>query len=108
VSQSVMIKAIQEIADSYEYAAKRIVRTETQEAVNAGVMDGYRAHEVDKVEWLAAEGCCPRCQELDGHVFGIDSGVHAPLHPNCRCTTIPVIDVPGREPRQAEAWTEEE
>jgi SPP1 gp7 family putative phage head morphogenesis protein len=106
-SQRDMIRAIQELSQSYEYAARRIARTETQEAVNAGVMDGYRAHEVEKVEWLAAEGCCPKCQALDGRVFSIDSGVHAPLHPNCRCTTIPVIDVPGMEIREAEAWAEE-
>jgi SPP1 gp7 family putative phage head morphogenesis protein len=107
-SQGDMIKAIDDLAQTYDYAAKRIVRTETMEAVNIGVMDGYRAHEVEKVEWLAAEGCCPRCQELDGHVFGIDSGVSAPLHPNCRCTVIPVIDIPGREPTPAEAWTDGE
>jgi SPP1 gp7 family putative phage head morphogenesis protein len=106
-SQRDMVRAIQDLADSYDYAAKRIARTETQEAVNAGVMDGYRAHEVEKVEWLAAEGCCPKCQERDGHVYAINSGVHAPLHPNCRCTTIPVIDVPGRAPRETEEWIEE-
>lgn len=107
-TQGDMVKAIDDLAQTYDYAAKRIVRTETMEAVNIGVMDGYRAHEVEKVEWLAAEGCCDKCQELDGRVFAIDSGVSAPLHPNCRCTVIPVIDIPGREPTPVEAWTDGE
>jgi SPP1 gp7 family putative phage head morphogenesis protein len=105
-SQGQILKSIDEIADTYDYAAKRIVRTETMEAVNTGVMDEYRSEGVDKVEWLAAEGCCPRCQELDGRVYSIDGGVHAPLHPNCRCTLIPVVDAPGKSVEVSE-WTEE-
>jgi SPP1 gp7 family putative phage head morphogenesis protein len=107
-SQGDIVKEINDLTDTYDYQARRIVRTETMEAVNTGVMDGYRADEVEKVEWLAAEGCCDRCQALDGKVFDINSGVSAPLHPNCRCTLIPVIDIPGREPRQSEGWTEDE
>ena len=107
-TQGDIIQQIDDLADTYDYRARRIIRTETMEAVNTGVMDGYRADEVEKVEWLAAEGCCDACQALDGRVFGIDSGVSAPLHPNCRCTLIPVIDIPGQEPRPEEEWNEEE
>jgi SPP1 gp7 family putative phage head morphogenesis protein len=106
-TQGDMIADINALAKTYDYAARRIVRTETMEAVNAGVMDGYRSHDVEKVEWLAADGCCERCMALDGHVFGIDSGVSAPLHPNCRCTVIPVIDIPGQEPHAVDEWSED-
>jgi SPP1 gp7 family putative phage head morphogenesis protein len=106
-SQGEIIKEIEALSDASESSARRIVRTETMEAVNTGVMDTYRAEDIEKVEWLAAEGCCPACQALDGRVFAIDSGVSAPLHPNCRCTLLPVVDVPGKDIVEAEEWVEE-
>ena len=105
-SQGDIIKEIQGMSESSESNARRIVRTETMDAVNIGVMDGYRAEEIERVEWLAAEGCCDACQALDGKVFDINSGVSAPLHPNCRCTLLPVVDVPGKDIVEAEEWVE--
>jgi SPP1 gp7 family putative phage head morphogenesis protein len=107
LSQGDMVDSIMALADSAESSAARIVRTETMRAVNTAVMDGYRRDEIEYVEWLAAldEKICERCGELDGKVFSIDNAPPAPLHPNCRCTLLAYIQVPGEEIPEVSTWS---
>jgi hypothetical protein len=37
---------------------------------------------------------CPECESLHGNEYEIGSVPALPVHPNCRCTVIPVIEVP--------------
>jgi hypothetical protein len=37
---------------------------------------------------------CPECESLHGNEYEIGSEPALPVHPNCRCTVIPVIEVP--------------
>lgn len=88
------------IADSYAFSEKRatvIARTETARADVEGNMTGYRELGVEKKQWLTAPDSCDECHEIDGLVVGIDDefpgGVGGPpLHPNCRCDVLPVIE----------------
>lgn len=88
------------IADSYAFSEKRalvIARTETARADVEGNMTGYRELGVAKKQWLTAPDCCDECHEIDGLTIGIDDefpgGVGGPpLHPNCRCDVLPVIE----------------
>lgn len=88
------------LADSYAFSEKRalvIARTETARADVEGNLTGYRELGVAKKQWLTAPDCCDECHEIDGMMVGIDDefpgGVGGPpLHPNCRCDVLPVID----------------
>jgi len=101
-----------------KYASGRIARTETIWAYNAGAVEGYKqSGVVTKKQWWAAmdDRTCPFCEEMHekiidvdaeffnkGSLLALDSGSelnfdyedvgHPPLHPNCRCTILPVVE----------------
>lgn len=91
-----------ELAGSYAFSEERaetIARTETAFADVAGNMSAYRASGlVSQKQWVAAADCCDECQDLDGEVVAIDDdfpgdgGDGPPLHPNCRCDVLPVLE----------------
>jgi HK97 family phage portal protein len=112
-------KTIQEFFDDdyAGYRAKRISRTETIWAFNHGAVEGYRQSRVVRAkEWLVAgdDRLCEWCSSMDGKIVEIEDDYfnkgdeltgsaggrlhfdyepigHPPLHPNCRCTIIPVL-----------------
>jgi hypothetical protein len=79
--------------------AQTIARTEAMDAANEGQRQSW-AEAVDagllpkdaRRVWIAAEGPCPECEDLDGEAADMDGeypaggGDGPPLHPNCRCT----------------------
>ena len=56
---------------------------------------------VAEKEWLTAPECCDICDEMNGKTAPLDEdfegGVSLPLHPNCRCTVLPVLKGPNDE-----------
>lgn len=98
--------------------AENISRTETIWNFNRGALEGYKESSVVAgKEWLTGEDdrLCEYCAAMDGRVadlnasyfakgsavMGKDGGVfiadyediqHPPLHPQCRCSIIPVIE----------------
>ena len=89
-----------QIADSYAFSDARadmIARTETARADVEGNIAGWKEAGIQEKQWLIADACCDECAEIDGEIVGInedfssgDSG--PPLHPNCRCTVIAVVE----------------
>ena len=103
-------------SSSEGYRAERLARTETLNASTEATLEAYRqTGYVNKKEWFANPGACQFCRALHGKVIGINTpyftpgmsvvGVEGgtfnidydivngpPLHPNCECTTISVID----------------
>ncbi len=100
-----------------ENRAELIAHTEALKASNAATVEAYRQSEVVVAkEWLAErdEHTCDFCEELDGKAIPLDDNYfdqgdtmtvgdqtmdieladvgEPPVHPACRCTTIPVID----------------
>lgn len=73
--------------------ADRIVRTETQRVLNDGQRQTYKDRGYNQVKWLVADDdrLCDECEPLDGKIFDIDQAPSV-VHPNCRCTFIPVLD----------------
>jgi len=77
--------------------AIKIARTETMSASNQGALQAYdQSGVVKKKEWLIAGGACDECIPMQGEAVKLHSsfscGVDSPpLHPNCRCTVLPVI-----------------
>ena len=81
------------------YQAERLVRTETNYAMNQGHKKGYEdSGVVEKYEFLAAidSRTSKLCKNQDGKVYKLKSAVvgknYPPLHPNCRSTVIPVLE----------------
>lgn len=102
--------------------AEAIARTETIKSSNAGSLEAYRQAGIMKKEWLAVmDGrTCAFCAEMHAKYgpgtggvsltevywneggdmivgdqklsFNYESIVHPPLHTNCRCDIIPVIE----------------
>lgn len=80
----------------------KIARTETLRASNAGALDAYReSGVVSRAQWLTAPDCIDDCLAYNGKMVALGrsffdadygSGTQPPLHPNCRCTLIPVLD----------------
>lgn len=82
---------IQEFSVSYNQA-DRLVRTETSYAFNTASIERYKKMGCTKVEFLAEPDCCDECAEYEGKVFTIDAAPIIPIHPNCRCTYLPVVE----------------
>ena len=78
--------------------ANTLVRTETANIQTEAAAQRYKDCGIEKYEFLGREehdiGC--KCKELNGKVFLLSekkAGVNAPpMHPNCRCCIIPVIE----------------
>lgn len=75
-----------------------LARTEVIHAHAEGQLDSFTELGVEQVgveaEWSTAgdDRVCPECEAMEGKSFPIDEA-HGmiPLHPNCRCTWIPMI-----------------
>lgn len=101
------------IAEIDRKRARLIARTEVIHAHAEGQLDGFEDLGVEEVgieaEWATAgdELVCPRCEAMEGKVFKVSEARGLiPLHPNCRCAWIPVIDTKrtqGRKRRLAAA-----
>jgi SPP1 gp7 family putative phage head morphogenesis protein len=87
-----LAKRIGSVADIGIERARTIARTETLYAFNASAVERYKRHGVERVEWLTAhdDRLCDNCLPLDGEKFDIGDAPDCPLHPNCRCTLLPV------------------
>lgn len=81
------------------YQAERLVRTETNYAMNQGHLKGYAdSGVVEKYEFLAAidSRTSKLCKNQNGKVHKLSDATvgvnYPPLHPNCRSTVIPVLE----------------
>lgn len=79
------------------YQASRLVRTETNYAMNQGHKNAYKDTGITHFKFLSYldPRTSPQCNELDGQVIAIEDAQVGknmpPMHPNCRSTIIPVI-----------------
>ena len=91
-----MSREFRAVMEKGEYECRRLIRTETMHMINASQFETYKKLGVEKLEYLMGdvERTCSSCQ---GHAstryFDIDKAPMLPIHPNCRCTYAPVIDV---------------
>jgi HK97 family phage portal protein len=114
------VETARKIRDVFDEAktvrALRVARTETLKAANHGALEAYKqSGVVIGKQWLTSEDelTCQWCAPLNGKIqavdqeffhkgeslvgqeggiikFNLDSIPAAPLHPNCRCTIVPV------------------
>ena len=75
-----------------EQRAVVIARTETARIINDANLMQYMNDGVTMVEFLSSGDACDECSSLEGRQVPIQEALDAPIvHPNCRCTWIPVI-----------------
>ena len=81
------------ISDLTSKRSKVIARTEIIRGYNQASINRYKNNGIRMYEWLTAfdDRTCDDCAGMDGSRHPVDGGVRPPLHPNCRCTVIPVI-----------------
>ncbi len=90
-----MAKEIDDVMKKGRYAAERVVRTESSYFSNQGRLDSYREMGLEEYTYLG--GGCDICMALNGQSFKIseaEAGTNLPpMHPNCKCTTIPKTSI---------------
>lgn len=81
------------------YQAERLVRTETNYAMNQGHLKGYAdSGVVEKYEFLAAidSRTSKLCKNQNGKVYKLSEATvgvnYPPVHCNCRSTVIPILE----------------
>ncbi|MEW8955773.1 minor capsid protein [Clostridium sp.] len=74
--------------------AHRLVRTETMHYLNESSLRAYMDSGVEKIQLWAAldERTCHVCGVKHGNKYRLKDAPIVPLHANCRCTYIPLID----------------
>lgn len=93
-----LVKAMKMICNTDFNKADRLVRTELTYVQNKAAADSYTAAGCKYYKYLATDDdrVSDTCYELDGEVFSFDDaaiGVNfPPMHANCRCTILPVIE----------------
>lgn len=72
----------------------RLIRTETMHYLNESSKKAYKDSGCEKVQiWAATdERTCKVCSSKHGKIYNIKEVPTLPLHSNCRCTILPIID----------------
>ena len=97
-SKDKLVKSVKDSFNTRFYEADRLVRTELSHIQNQSTLDRYKKAGIEQYEFLAEldERNCKICGSLNGKQFNIkdiEVGVnYPPMHANCRCTTIPVLN----------------
>ncbi|WP_225666807.1 minor capsid protein [Lactococcus garvieae] len=83
------------LKDFSENQVHRLVTTEAAHIVEQATLDSYKETGLEKYEYLATleSHTCGVCGKLDGQVMEVskqETGTnYPPIHPYCRCTTVP-------------------
>lgn len=89
-----LIKRVDGVTGFGTQRSEVIARTETLYAYNTVAKDRYKRNGIEEVEWLTAtdERVCDQCGPLDGQRFKLGLEPDCPIHPQCRCSLIPVVE----------------
>ncbi len=78
--------------DGFERRAAIVARTEVIAASSEGALVGYGEQGLVKAEFFPAPDACPECVALIGEYELKDTTGIIPVHPQCRCVWLPVVD----------------
>ena len=73
------------------HEADRLIRTEASHAYNSAALQSYVDAGCAEVDFLAESDCCELCEPYSGHRYPVNDAPVIPVHPNCRCTYLPVV-----------------
>lgn len=101
-----LARELRNLFDSSKYEAERLMRTETARVQVAIQEKSYQEYGIEEFEFVAEPSACGLCKPLDGKTFKVSKmtvGLNAPpIHPHCRCSTVPSVDREVLERRLAE------
>ena len=85
--------------DISQKQAERLMRTESARVHAECAVKSMEKNGVTQYEWVSEPSACKICSPLDGKIFEVKSAEFGnvkhplfPLHPNCRCAVISVVD----------------
>ena len=85
--------------DISQKQAERLMRTESARVHAECAVKSMEKNGVTQYEWVSEPSACKICSPLDGKIFEVKGAEFGnvnhplfPLHPNCRCAVIAVID----------------
>ena len=83
------------------HRAETLTRTEIAHIETQAAQDRYKSYGIQQVEILADTDSrtCDICARLDHKKLSINDDMPIPVHPNCRCCIIPVVDKENKENR---------
>lgn len=91
-----------EFSEYSKMQANRITRTEVLRASNMSAVDAWeQSGVVVGKQWLIAPGADEECSVYDGTIVSLKGNFYEttkwadgdpPIHPNCRCTILPVLE----------------
>lgn len=73
------------------HEADRLIRTEASHAYNSAALQSYTEAGCAEVDYLAESDCCDLCKPYSKKRFPVEDAPVIPVHPNCRCTYLPVV-----------------
>lgn len=81
------------------HRAETLTRTEIAHIETQAAQDRYKSYGIQQVEILADTDSrtCDICARLDHKKLSINDDMPIPVHPNCRCCIIPVVDKENKE-----------
>lgn len=84
------------LSNQEAWKVEQIAQTEMAWAYGEASYKTYQNNGVKQVEWLCGSNPCEVCAENGGVVVEIGQSfpsgdIHEPVHPNCRCSTLPVL-----------------
>ena len=91
------VKSVEKPFNKLFNSSKTMIDTEMVYAERQGMKDAYTDNDAKQYRYIATLDTltCERCGELDGRVFMLSQAFvganYPPMHPHCRCTTIPVF-----------------
>lgn len=92
--------------DVSQKQAERLMRTESARVHAESAVESMKKNGVTKYEWVSEPSACKICSPLNGKTFEVKGAEFGnvnhplfPLHPNCRCAVIAVIDKAAAEER---------
>lgn len=76
------------------HRADTLVRTEIAHIQTEATKQRYQDYGIERVQFWADpdERTCPECGALHKKIYPVGAKVPLPLHPNCRCALVPVIE----------------
>lgn len=76
------------------HQANTLVRTEIAHIQTEATKQRYQDYGIERVQFWADpdERTCPDCGALHKKIYPAGANVPLPLHPNCRCALLPVIE----------------
>lgn len=88
---------LREITNRTKYETERLMRTETARVQGMSQLEAYNAQGIEWFDLIPEPDACDKCKRIAKEgpysVASAEIGVNVePIHPNCRCSTVGVLD----------------